>query len=236
MALLKKGSRGNAVKDLQRQLNSRGYNAGNVDGIFGNKTYNAVRAFQKANGLAVDGIVGPDTKSKLSGGTTRELQTILNQIGINVGKIDGIMGNNTRKGIREFQSIFGLKVDGIPGKNTWNVLNKAKNVKNFKVREFRCKHCGKIKLDINLLVKLEELRKKTGPLIINSGYRCSIHNRNVGGAANSQHVKGTAADVRGTRMSANNVYTHANRIFSNGGVGKYKNFTHVDVRGYRARW
>ena len=237
MALLRKGSRGNAVRDLQRQLNSRGHNSGTVDGIFGNKTYNAVRAFQRASGLVVDGIVGPATKGKLqSGGTTRELQTIINQLGINVGKIDGIMGANTGKGIREFQSIFGLAVDGIAGKNTWAVLNKAKGVKHFKISEFKCKHCGKVKLDINLLVKLEELRKKTGPLVINSGYRCPTHNRNVGGAPNSQHVKGTAADVRGTRMSANNVYAHANKIFNNGGVGRYNTFTHVDVRNGKARW
>ena len=239
MSLLKKGSRGNAVKDLQRQLNSRGYKAGNVDGIFGNKTYNAVRAFQKANGLEVDGVVGPATKSKLqSDGTTRELQTVLNQLGINVGKIDGIMGPRTRKGIREFQNIFGLKVDGIPGKNTWNVLNKAKNVKHFKIREFRCKHCGKVKLDIDLLVKLEELRKVVGnrAIVINSGYRCPIHNKNVGGAPGSQHMKGTAADIRVIGMSTNLVYKHANEVFSNGGVGKYNTFTHVDVRGYRARW
>ena len=49
-------------------------------------------------------------------------------------------------------------------------------------------------------------------------------------------LKSTAADVRATKMTPSNVYNHANRIFSNGGVGKYNTFTHVDVRGYRSRW
>ncbi len=241
MRLLKNGSRGNDVRELQRRLNQKGCNAGNVDGIFGKRTNKAVRNFQRKNGLAVDGIVGKNTRNKLGlnksgNGNIKELQKIINQLGINVGKIDGLMGKNTRNGIREFQRTFGLAVDGIAGKNTWNVLKKAKKVKHFKVREFRCKHCGKVRLDIDLLVKLEDLRRKTGPLIINSGYRCPAHNKRVGGVKNSQHVKGTAADIRATKMSANNVYNHANRIFNRGGVGKYRNFTHVDTRGFRARW
>ena len=59
------GCTGDAVKTLQDKLNALGYNSGNVDGIFGSKTYAAVLAFQKANGLAADGIVGSLTWGKL---------------------------------------------------------------------------------------------------------------------------------------------------------------------------
>ncbi len=52
------------VRWIQYQLNSKGYTLG-VDGIWGNKTEEAVRAFQADNGLVVDGIVGPATRSKL---------------------------------------------------------------------------------------------------------------------------------------------------------------------------
>ena len=65
MALLRKGSRGADVKELQQNLNSLGYNVGTADGIFGLKTEAGVKAFQKANGLAVDGIAGPKTLSKI---------------------------------------------------------------------------------------------------------------------------------------------------------------------------
>ena len=67
MPLVKTGSRGEGVKTLQSMLNALGYNCGAVDGIFGSKTQAAVIAFQKAMGIGVDGIVGPETWGKLSG-------------------------------------------------------------------------------------------------------------------------------------------------------------------------
>jgi peptidoglycan hydrolase-like protein with peptidoglycan-binding domain len=245
--MLKKGSRGTEVKKLQEQLNKLGYNAGAVDGIFGSRTESAVKAFQKDNGLAVDGIVGAKTQNKLNerlrpksqNGNVKQLQEILTQIGIDVGKIDGVDGPKTRAGIRQFQKIFGLAVDGIAGPKTWAVLDKAKNVKHFKVREFACKHCGEIKIDINLLVKLEELRRAIGnrPIIINSGYRCPTHNRNVGGAKNSQHMYGKAVDIRVNGMSPRTLEKYADTVFNNGGVGMGgATIVHVDTRGHKARW
>lgn len=67
MPMLYRGCTGDAVKTLQDKLNTLGYNSGNVDGIFGVKTYAAVTAFQKANGLGVDGIVGKLTWGKIYG-------------------------------------------------------------------------------------------------------------------------------------------------------------------------
>ncbi len=65
IVLLKNGSRGNEVKKLQENLNKLGFNCGTADGIFGPKTEAAVKAFQKAYGLAVDGIAGPATLGKI---------------------------------------------------------------------------------------------------------------------------------------------------------------------------
>lgn len=58
-------STGNDVKWLQYALNREGYNCGAVDGIFGSNTQKQVKAFQKAKGLDVDGIVGPKTREAL---------------------------------------------------------------------------------------------------------------------------------------------------------------------------
>lgn len=62
---LKKGSKGDEVKTLQTLLNAKGFNCGTADGVFGAKTVSAVKAFQKANGLTADGIVGNQTWAKL---------------------------------------------------------------------------------------------------------------------------------------------------------------------------
>ncbi len=56
---------GEDVKEVQKKLNNLGYNCGKVDGYFGKNTDSAVRKYQKANGLVVDGIVGPATWKKL---------------------------------------------------------------------------------------------------------------------------------------------------------------------------
>ena len=52
---------------LQDALNYLGYNTGNIDGIFGNKTRSAVVRFQRANGLSQDGIVGCKTWRSITG-------------------------------------------------------------------------------------------------------------------------------------------------------------------------
>ena len=62
---LKKGSRGEAVKKLQTALKEQGYYNGTVDGVYGNATVKAVKAFQKSNGLTADGIAGAKTQEKL---------------------------------------------------------------------------------------------------------------------------------------------------------------------------
>ena len=64
---LRQGSRGAAVSSLQNRLRAHGYNV-SVDGDFGPATANAVRSFQRAKGLGVDGVVGPATWSALNGG------------------------------------------------------------------------------------------------------------------------------------------------------------------------
>ena len=64
---LHKGSRGDAVKELQAVLMARGYDLGRwgADGIFGNQTLKAVKSFQKDCGIQADGIAGPVTYSCL---------------------------------------------------------------------------------------------------------------------------------------------------------------------------
>jgi len=111
---------------------------------------------------------------------------------------------------------------------------------HFSRSEFVCRcGCGKIKIEPRLIAALEELRVLTGqPIHINSGYRCPAHNRAVGGETNSFHMKGYAADITCRGLTPRQVKKLAEKIpaFKGGGIGLYPGFTHVDVRGYIARW
>lgn len=64
-AISKIGSRSDEVKEIQMALKSKGYYTGNIDGIFGTATKNAVISFQKDNGLSADGIAGKNTLNAL---------------------------------------------------------------------------------------------------------------------------------------------------------------------------
>lgn len=109
---------------------------------------------------------------------------------------------------------------------------------HFRVREFRSKDGADTILISDELVKvLEAIRSYFGkPITITSGYRTPAHNREVGGAKGSQHVKGTAADikVKGIPTWAVAGYLEAN--YRNCGIGYYSTWVHVDTRGYRALW
>jgi len=67
--VLQAGMTGEDIKQVQAQLIQQGYNPGDADGIFGEVTQSAVIAFQQANKLSVDGIVGTDTFNALRGKT-----------------------------------------------------------------------------------------------------------------------------------------------------------------------
>ena len=74
-------------------------------------------------------------------------------------------------------------------------------------------------------------------VVINSGYRTSAYNKKVGGVSNSQHVKGTAADIVVKGMDPLTVSQYVEYIMpDHGGIGVYQTFTHVDVRSNRSRW
>ena len=78
-AVLKSGSKGNEVKEVQRRLKLWGYYNGSVDGVFGAGTRSAVIAFQKKNGLKADGVVGQATYKAL--GMNSSYQALVNQAG-----------------------------------------------------------------------------------------------------------------------------------------------------------
>ena len=122
------------VRALQRRLRAVSVDPGPVDGRFGPLTEAAVRRFQSARGLVVDGIVGPRTMPTLrapiplargaggdvphGSGRVRALQRKLRVLGARPGPVDGRFGPRTEAAVRRFQRARGLAADGIVGPHT----------------------------------------------------------------------------------------------------------------------
>ncbi len=112
--------------------------------------------------------------------------------------------------------------------------------KNFSRDEFKCRcgRCEQVGPDPQLVEELQALRDHFGrAIVINSGHRCPAYNRRVGGARQSQHLKGTAADFNIAGYTPDEVQEHLlARFLGRYGVGRYNSFTHLDVRRGPARW
>ncbi|MCB1386465.1 MAG: peptidoglycan-binding protein [Nitratireductor sp.] len=118
MSLLKKGMSGAPVKRLQQRLGVE------ADGIFGSGTEKALKDFQKDNGLAVDGIAGPETFTAMGlnelvllrvgsrGNLVKKLQS---ELGVSA---DGAFGPGTKKAVADYQKAHGLEADGMAGPKT----------------------------------------------------------------------------------------------------------------------
>ncbi|WP_273851730.1 peptidoglycan-binding protein [Guptibacillus spartinae] len=148
--VLKVGSTGSAVTDLQNKLKKAGTFHAEATGYFGPVTEKAVKDFQKAKKLQVTGTATKETMDALDGltekvvsspstgedygdllkkGSTgslvKELQSKLQAIGLYSGPLDGDFGNGTDRAVRNFQSRNKLTVDGIVGPATWEKLKQS---------------------------------------------------------------------------------------------------------------
>jgi len=142
--VLKVGSTGSDVYDLQERLKELGYYTGALDSKFASGTQSAVIAFQQRNGLVADGIAGRATQDKLYSSTAsaaqinvpsassaypllrsgsqgtdvRKLQVRLAELGYYNGGADGIFGPSTEAAVKAFQRNNSLTADGIAGEQT----------------------------------------------------------------------------------------------------------------------
>lgn len=144
------GDRGMEVADVQKRLRHLGYDVPGWEeevkaSRFGEATQEAVRAFQKARGLRETGRVDEATWNELveasfrlgdrflylrhppfRGDDVKELQMLLNRLGFNAGREDGIFGRQTDAALRRFQHETGVPADGIVGPATLEALKRLR--------------------------------------------------------------------------------------------------------------
>lgn len=261
MQTIKRGCKGEAVREMQQLLIAAGYSLPKygADGTFGAESESALREFQSDNGLSADGICGPKTWAALQakgagetikrgskGETVKKMQQLLVAVGYGLTKYgaDGSFGAESEEALRRFQEANGLAVDGICGPKTWAVLQAEDEpgTEHFKLREFACRdgsavpraYWGNVRA---LMAELEKIRGVWGrPIVINSGYRTKTYNQQCGGAKASQHLTANAVDFNVQGVAPSTVYAKLDAMYPDQGLGKYADFTHLDLRGYRARW
>ncbi|HMV65207.1 MAG TPA: peptidoglycan-binding protein [Myxococcota bacterium] len=213
---LREGSRGGQVTALQRRLNELGGSLV-VDGDFGGRTAAAVRAFQQANRLTADGVVGPRTAAVLNSGGAKAI------------------GSNDDHHEQKPNPDQGQLEPGMLSEH-------------FSLAEFACHDGSRTPSDVagnlrELAQNLEVLRSELrgAAIHVNSGYRSPAYNRSIGGATDSQHMYGRAADITIGGYSPSQVHATIERLIragrmKQGGLGLYSSFVHYDTRGTAARW
>lgn len=144
--VLRAGDEGPRVQAVREQLGALGHiepDAGTAAGpVFDEALTRAVRAFQQQRGLTADGMVGPETALALQGARWRlgdrilwhvpghllvgddvvVLQRQLQRLGVFTGRVDGLFGPQTERGLRELQRGVGLPPDGTCGPDTLRAL------------------------------------------------------------------------------------------------------------------
>lgn len=128
--------------------------------------------------------------------------------------------------------------------NTYKKGQKTKLSDNFSSVEFDCHGvgcCSETIINPKLVEYVQKIRDHFGKSItVTSGYRCPVHNRNVGGATGSRHSKGDAADIVVQGVAPRDVAKYAESIGVKG-IGLYEtsadgHFTHIDTRDKKSFW
>lgn len=143
--------------------------------------------------------------------TIKQKQCLLCYLSLYSGAIDGSWGPQSVEGTKAFQRKYDLTVDGVFGPETekqiLSVISGDENsgdwwgdIRYFRPEEFKCK-CGTYcdgypaRMQETLVRTADRVRANfDAPVTVSSGVRCTKHNANVGGVANSRHLSGKAMD------------------------------------------
>lgn len=210
------------ISAVQEQLIRVGLLEGTVDGIAGEKTMAAFHKFKQLEYLANPDVLGATTAAVLVQATEQHSQPKDQEISPQ---------NEQLIVIPEMGQVYS-SLPVYPGCHfSWGEFTKGLT---------RIPETGEVVRNIiKLAHHLDDLRAFLGdrPITITSGYRPPAVNKAVGGVANSRHLFGDAADVVVEGIDSYEVYRRIDEWHGDkGGLGHSASFTHIDLRGYHARW
>lgn len=203
------------TKQAQHLLSYLGYDPGTCDGITGENTQAAVKAFQADYGLCPDGIAGAQTTKMLIGAVAGTAVKVEKPESSGEPKTGTFWDNIKYFTREEFRCQCGGKYcNGFPAEMAEETVRLA-----------------------------DEIRRRAGaPLNVNSGVRCKQHNADVGGVWNSLHLTGQAIDlapiggnILATRLQEIAEQVQAEKMPGRGGLGRYDWGVHID-NGKYSRW
>lgn len=217
------------IRQIQNLLDYLGYAPGPIDGANGPNTRDAVKAFQRAEGLAVDGIAGANTQGKLLEAVAKGRFYAPQE----TQSKPAAAGSGEAEKYLQADGFYHIPrgVDVQLSKNLW-------------AHEVVCQGVGCCQESIiskRMVDAYQDIRDEYGDAIEiatagGSGYRCEKHNREVGGASGSLHKIGCAFDMH-CRNKAK-LLGIVERKITDGEIGVYSGFIHVGVwnRGYVNRF
>lgn len=218
------------TRQIQNLLDYLGYDPGPIDGANGPNTEDAVRAFQTAEGLAVDGIAGEQTQARLREAVFQ---------GREYKPPDKVPEASQTTGTADAAKY--LRSDG------YYHIPRGVDVrlsKNLMAHEVVCQGkgcCTESIISKRMVETYQDIRDEYGDAIEiatagGSGYRCDTHNREVGGAAGSLHKLGCAFDMHCRNKPK--LLGIVERKITDGEIGVYSTFIHGGVwnRGYVNRF
>lgn len=213
------------IRQTQCLLEYLGYEPGAIDGLDGSNTRDAVKAFQRAEGLTVDGVAGLQTEKAL-------LDAVAN------GRVykppDTPNADKT--------AAFGDAAQYLRADGCYHIPRgvDVRLSKNLMAHEVVCQGkgcCTESIISKRMVDTYQDIRDEYGDAIEiatagGSGYRCDTHNREVGGAAGSLHKLGCAFDMH--CRDKPKLLGIIERKITDGEIGVYSTFIHGGVwnRGY----
>ncbi|MEW6734458.1 MAG: SafA/ExsA family spore coat assembly protein [Acidobacteriota bacterium] len=196
--ILREGSRGSAVRQLQDALRAKGFNPGPSDGVFGSRTEAALKAFQSSRGIPADGVYGPQTRAAFSRGANAPVDNTPKPKGNGSVSYNGkrVSDPVLRDKLEQIADLFGRNITVTSGDRDFVPKGGSKTSLHLAHRA--------VDLHVNGLTDAEVFAKLKSSGILNGGYEVIWHGTNTATGGPHIHI-GRYGDGRASKFKIEGV-------------------------------